>query len=287
MHATSRFLVVVLCLTSFTAFSQNETPSLCERQLALIEQKHDLKKDSINKVYTKKISAERKRVNKSIAGKSKSVQKSAKKNFEKKKSSFLQSRDLALRLASVRATQLKSKVSLNCSASMDNSAYTKPKAYASTTKSATPTPIAKHFQRETIAKSFEPKSEITNNTSLIKEAKRYIGVPYRWGGNSPKSGFDCSGFICYVYNKMGKHLPRTTNQLASSGKRTQVHRTEPGDLIFFSHKGRGIDHVGMVIQNNGKQLKVIHSSSSSGVVITDIKSSKYWSTRVRKAVKVL
>ncbi len=288
MPTTFRLIVVLtFCCMNFNSFGQSEALSLCERQLALIEQMHDFKRDSINKVYAKKISIERKKINQASSGKSKAAQKSAKKSFAKRKDQINQSKDLALRLASVKITQMKSSVSLNCSTTADNSRYTEPKVYASINKAPEPVPTPKAIQKETTVRSFEPEKVTLKNESIIKEARRYLGVPYRWGGNSPKSGFDCSGFICYVYNKMGKQLPRTTDQMANEGKRTQVDRVEPGDLIFFSHKGRGIDHVGMVVQNNGQQLHVIHASSSSGVVITDIKSSSYWKNRVRKAIKVL
>ena len=114
-----------------------------------------------------------------------------------------------------------------------------------------------------------------DNTSLIKYAKTLIGIPYKWGGTT-KSGFDCSGFIYYAFQKsQGITLPRTTSLLY---KNTGLKVSSPskGDLVFFdTSSGRtGVSHVGIYIGSN----KFIHASSSKGVTITDMDNS-YWAPR--------
>ena len=73
---------------------------------------------------------------------------------------------------------------------------------------------------------------------VVDRALSYIGVPYRLGGNDPKVGFDCSGFVTYVYrNTLGLALPRTARQLATVGVGIAREELQPGDLVFFNTRG--------------------------------------------------
>ncbi|HEY7731663.1 MAG TPA: C40 family peptidase [Gaiellaceae bacterium] len=89
-------------------------------------------------------------------------------------------------------------------------------------------------------------------------ARRWLGVGYRWGGSSPSSGFDCSGFTSYVYGRLGVRLPH--NAAAQLGVGTPVPRARlrPGDLLFFN----GLGHVGMYVGRG----RMIHSPQSGDVV---------------------
>jgi len=113
---------------------------------------------------------------------------------------------------------------------------------------------------------------------VVAKALRYLGVPYRWGGNGPHS-FDCSGFVSYVLRPFGVTLPRRSRDMASSGVHVARSDVQPGDLLFFATAGgRTISHVGMYI--GGGQL--IHSSSSrsGGVIISNFHSDYYVRTFV-------
>lgn len=105
---------------------------------------------------------------------------------------------------------------------------------------------------------------------LITEAKKYIGVPYVWGG-STTSGFDCSGYLNYVYNKIGVSIPRTVATIWNSTK--TVSSPKIGDIVFFE-TGTGPSHAGIYLGNN----KFIHSGSSTGVTISDM-TLNYWKSR--------
>lgn len=125
-------------------------------------------------------------------------------------------------------------------------------------------------------------SEESNGTDIrskvVKEAMKHIGTPYVWAGNSP-GGFDCSGFTSYVMAKNDYQLSRrSADQYAESQKIKRKH-IEKGDLIFFNN-GSGVSHVGIVVSNNGERLKMIHSSSSKGIIVTDVDNSSYWSERL-------
>ncbi|WP_273851730.1 peptidoglycan-binding protein [Guptibacillus spartinae] len=107
---------------------------------------------------------------------------------------------------------------------------------------------------------------------LIADASLYIGVPYVWGGNTPTQGFDCSGFLVYVFNKQGVSLPRTMAQMWNVT--TAVSSPSVGDIVYFTTYKPGASHGGIYIGNN----KFIHAGSSTGVTISDMTSS-YWAPR--------
>lgn len=117
--------------------------------------------------------------------------------------------------------------------------------------------------------------------SIIAEAKRHIGTPYQWGGTNP-SGFDCSGYMNYVFKKSGVELPRTAAQQYGVGTPVAKANLQKGDLVFFTH-GSGIQHNGLYIGNG----KFIHSSTSHGVMISNINDPYYWKDRYVGAKRVL
>ncbi len=119
---------------------------------------------------------------------------------------------------------------------------------------------------------FKQKSS-RNKSDIIKTAKKYLGVRYRFGGNNRK-GIDCSGLTKAVMKKHGKNLPRTARQQASTGKHVNRKNLKAGDLVFFSgtSKHARISHVGIMISSD----KFIHASSGKKrVIITNINKPYY------------
>jgi cell wall-associated NlpC family hydrolase len=106
---------------------------------------------------------------------------------------------------------------------------------------------------------------------VLATAERYLGTRYRYGGETPAAGFDCSGFVQYVFGRHGVDLPRTSRQQASAGRRLpeQIAALEPGDLMLFSSKGAGVDHIAIYAGNN----RILHSSAGKGGVGYDYLSS--------------
>lgn len=126
------------------------------------------------------------------------------------------------------------------------------------------------------SQAVQKSAAAANAQEIIDEAKKYIGTPYLWGGNTT-SGFDCSGFVKYVFAKFGVSLPRTTETQWTAT--TPVNAPSIGDLVFFQTYKPGPSHVGIYLGNN----KFI-SAASSGVTISDLTSS-YWGTRYLGARK--
>jgi peptidoglycan endopeptidase LytE len=113
-------------------------------------------------------------------------------------------------------------------------------------------------------------------------ACKYIGVPYRWAGTSPR-GFDCSGFTQYVFRQVDIDLPRTASDQAGSGSHVDKKDLQVGDLVFFNTYGKGISHVGIYLGDG----KFISASSSHGVTVDALDDPHYWGRRYRDARRVI
>lgn len=115
----------------------------------------------------------------------------------------------------------------------------------------------------------QPSANIVE--ALIAEGKKYIGVPYVWGGTSP-AGFDCSGFLHYVFLQNGISIPRTVETIWNAGK--PVASPLMGDLVFFETYKKGPSHAGIYLGNG----QFLHASTSAGVTISNM-DNPYWSPR--------
>jgi len=107
-----------------------------------------------------------------------------------------------------------------------------------------------------------------------------VGVPYVYGGNTPKGGFDCSGLIVYVYNKAaGIKLPRTIQLMSAKGKGIDNQSPAPGDLVFFNTTGEKYSHAGIYVG----QGRFVHAPSAGGTVRLEQIESPYWAARFTEA----
>ena len=107
-----------------------------------------------------------------------------------------------------------------------------------------------------------PRATTASAARVLATAGRYVGTRYRYGGGTPTAGFDCSGFVQYVFARNGVDLPRTSRQQATAGHglAARVDSLQPGDLMLFSSKGVRIDHVAIYVGNN----RMLHSSAGAG-----------------------
>ena len=137
------------------------------------------------------------------------------------------------------------------------------------------------------AERVAPKAPAGSAARVLPTAERYLGVPYRWGGTSPKTGFDCSGFVRYVFARHGTRLPRTSREQASSGQRVRPSWSalQPGDLVMFAEPGQLISHVAIY----AGRRRIIHASGSGRRVrydALDTKRGKWFARHIVAARRV-
>ncbi len=122
-----------------------------------------------------------------------------------------------------------------------------------------------------------------NPALIIQKASQYIGTPYRYGGEGP-GGFDCSGFVRYIYSNFGIKLPHSAAAQSAMGQAVSREELLPGDLVFFCCGRGGIDHVGIYCGSDS----FIHSSSPrSGGVIYSSLSEGYYARTYHSATRIL
>jgi cell wall-associated NlpC family hydrolase len=127
-------------------------------------------------------------------------------------------------------------------------------------------------------------SNFTNRASqLALQAVSVLGVHYKYGGNSPESGLDCSGLVRYVFKEaVGKDLPRTAAEISHVGQHVDPQNLQPGDLVFYNTLRRGFSHVGIYLGDN----KFIHSPSAGGQVRIESMDLSYWKKRFNGARRI-
>lgn len=155
-----------------------------------------------------------------------------------------------------------------------------------TKKNTTPKTVTKSENLRKLDSKFDGKISRSIN-DILKDAEKYIGTPYKFGGNT-SSGFDCSGFTVKVFEENDFKLPRRSSDQAEAGNKIDIKEVKPGDLLFFATAGGSrVSHVGIVhdIGNDG-EVKFIHASTSKGVIISSLNET-YWNKAYLHAQRVL
>ena len=122
---------------------------------------------------------------------------------------------------------------------------------------------------------------------IIATAMTFSGTRYQFGGTTRK-GMDCSGLIFVSLKEHEIIFPRTSYQMAEKGKRIKVGQVQEGDLLFFktSKSGKRINHVGLVVDVKGDDIKFIHSTTSRGVIVSSLREG-FWNYSFVKATRIL
>jgi chitinase len=126
---------------------------------------------------------------------------------------------------------------------------------------------------------------IKQSNSVVSRALKAVGTPYRWGGNTPGKGLDCSGLVKYAFNDVAEvDLPRTSNAMAE-GHGVKVDRKDlkPGDLLFFNIKSRKVNHVAIYLGND----RFVHAPRRGKKVSVDTLKKPYWNSHYMVAKRVL
>lgn len=128
-----------------------------------------------------------------------------------------------------------------------------------------------------------PAADAAEKLNVIKTARQLLGIPYRYGGSTPKSGFDCSGLVYYSYRQAGLNIPRTSKQQYRQARPVSRRHLQPGDLIFFRSKYGGfVSHVGIYL---GKD-EFIHAPSSGKKVSINRLDTPYWKKHFYSAGRI-
>jgi len=128
------------------------------------------------------------------------------------------------------------------------------------------------------------QSVVDRTSDLVVTAIGFLGVPYRRGGNTAESGFDCSGFVRAMYNQtVGHLLPRRAEEQAAATEKIDRSELKPGDLVFFNTMRRTFSHVGIYVGEG----KFIHSPRTGAQVRVEDMNGSYWQRRFDGARRVL
>lgn len=132
---------------------------------------------------------------------------------------------------------------------------------------------------EPIAESARPidRVGVPLNVAIVESALSLRGTAYRFGGTTPDSGFDCSGFVAYVLAMHAVAVPRLVSDQFAAGRSVQRDQVRAGDLVFFSTTGPGPTHVGIV--TNEERAEFVHAPADGSVVRIDRFDAAYWRTR--------
>jgi cell wall-associated NlpC family hydrolase len=122
----------------------------------------------------------------------------------------------------------------------------------------------------------QPAPVRTSLFSMVERAYAMIGIPYRWGGNDPESGLDCSGFVRYVYQRTtGLQLPRQSAEISKTGSAIAERDLHPGDLVFFNTPRGRATHVGIYVGDE----QFIHAPRTGAFIRVESLKSTYWASR--------
>lgn len=143
-----------------------------------------------------------------------------------------------------------------------------------------------------VRKFFSGKGIDTRNTApekVVDFSKTLIGVPYRYASIDAKKGFDCSGFITYVFNHFNITVPRSSIDFTHVGRAIPSDSAKAGDLILFTGTDsteKFVGHMGLIVSNENKQLQFIHSTSGKKYGVTITPYNDYYKSRYMKTIRI-
>ena len=127
------------------------------------------------------------------------------------------------------------------------------------------------------------RAELQLRNDIVATAREYLGTKYKYACRDPKRGFDCSNFTSYVLEQHGISVSAGSGNQATQGQRISQEEATTGDLVVFRRqRGGKVFHVALVVENSQDELRVIHSTSSRGVVEDEILGNSWWAPKFRE-----
>ncbi len=128
--------------------------------------------------------------------------------------------------------------------------------------------------------SSAPYNSLQMRRNIVKAAEEYVGTKYLYAGTKPSTGFDCSGFTSYVFSQFRVLVSPASSQQAVQGRKIDLDRVQPADLLFFGESAGRISHVAMVVERTKDGIICVHSTTSRGVIVENVSASKYWKPKI-------
>jgi len=141
-------------------------------------------------------------------------------------------------------------------------------------------------RRPTTTRSGSSSATSYIRADITTHASELLGLKYKYGGNNPRQGFDCSGFVLYLYQNAGIDIERVSRNQAKQGKEIPLNRARPGDLVFYKRPGKPVFHVSVVVEAGVNKLVVIHATNS-GVIRENVLESRYWEPKIYQVRDIL
>lgn len=162
----------------------------------------------------------------------------------------------------------------------------RPSVSVSATETDAPAPLGEESAGDIPGAAETGVPEAGPAEAIVRTALSYTGTRYRYGGTTRK-GMDCSGLLYVSFQQHDFPLPRVSRDMADQGRRVRVPQLRKGDLLFFKTTRRGgkINHVGLVVEVAGDDVKFIHSTSSRGVIVSSLREG-FWNYAFVKATRV-
>jgi cell wall-associated NlpC family hydrolase len=151
-------------------------------------------------------------------------------------------------------------------------------APAKKTSKPSPKPRPKPYP-EAVATPFRQK--------VVDYGQKLVGTQYKYAGQTPSTGFDCSGFTSYVMRQNGVVISPASSVQATEGRHVALERVLPGDLVFFGESKNKISHVGLVVKRDKDGIVCVHSTTSRGVIVENVSQSSYWKPKILFARDVI
>ena len=148
--------------------------------------------------------------------------------------------------------------------------------------------IIPYWKRKSIETSPEKKasSYLSLRYNVLKEAEKYVGIPYTWAGKTPETGFDCSGFTSYVLRKFNYNISPSSKDQAKLGVPKSLNDCNPGDLIIFRNDKNEVFHVSFITDIQPRVIEVIHSVNG-GVKKENLFNNTWWMNKKMEVRSIL